>query len=372
MKILLLTSHLNFGGISSYTVFLAKALKSKGHTVYVVSGGGTLAEKLEHYGIPHYYININTKTEVSLKVVWASIKVASLVKKHSIDIIHAQTRVTQVVACWVSFFRNIPYITTCHGFFKPKLFRKIFKCWGYKTIAISDAVREHLVNDFKLRKTNIELIYNGIDLTEFKQISGNEKALLQQKYNLSDENRVIGIIARLSIVKGHKYLLEAFKIIKNEYKNIKLIIVGDGNLKSDLIKQAELLDISNDIIFINSVLDTSRILSILNIFVLPSVQEGLGLAIIEALAMKIPVVATNVGGIYSVIKDGKTGVLVPPKDPGALASGIKFLLENKNIAEELASNGHMLVYEKFSLAKMIEKVEEAYQTTIDEFYQIKH
>ena len=272
MKILLLTSHLNFGGISIYTFSLAKGLKDKGNDVLVGSSGGDLVPQLLNIGIRHIKIPVNTKSEIGPKAMLSVFKLRKILKEEKVELIHAQTRVTQVVASNLSRFFKIPYVTTCHGFFKPHGGRLIFPCWGNRVIAISEAVREHLVNQMKVAKEKIGLIYNGIDLDKFsKYRRPEEKDNFRLEYKLSGAP-VIGIISRLSSVKGHKYLLASFAQILKEYPEEQLLIVGDGPEENKLVNLAKELKILGKVIFAKSTPDTTKPLSVMDIFVLPSLQ----------------------------------------------------------------------------------------------------
>ena len=120
MKILLLTTHLNTGGIARYVISLAKALKHRGHTVFVASSGGDLEMTLVQEGIQHLFVDLRTKSELSPKVVKSFFGLKSFARKEGIDLIHAHTRVTQVLAALLSLYTKIPYVTTCHGFFRRR------------------------------------------------------------------------------------------------------------------------------------------------------------------------------------------------------------------------------------------------------------
>ena len=136
MNILFLTTHFNTGGITSYILTLGEALVKSGHKVWVASSGGNCVPRLESAGIRHVRINIRTKSEVSFKL-WLSYgPLDRLIRKEGINIIHAQTRVTQVLGFFLSRARGVAMITTCHGFFRPRWFRKLFPCWGVAVIAI--------------------------------------------------------------------------------------------------------------------------------------------------------------------------------------------------------------------------------------------
>jgi len=365
MKILLLTTHLDFGGISIYCISLAKSLKEKGHDVIIASGGGILLPELDKYGVRHIQLNIRTKSELS-PLLWKScIRLNKIFNTWQPDIIHAQTRVTQALAWMIGKNAGIPYVSTCHGFFRPHLGRRLFGFWGKKVIAISDAVREHLVNDLKVKKDNVVLINNGIDVKKFEAlVSDKEKRAYKSKIGLK-QGPVIGIIARLSPVKGHKFLLAAAKELLKQHHDLQVLIIGDGPLKENIVDLTILYGLGNCTFIEESTLDTRLSLSVMDVFVLPSIQEGLGLCALEAMAAGVPVVGSNVGGVYSLIKDGQTGFLVPPKDSIALAGAISKLLMDKKSASHMAGEARKMVSEKFSLAGMADKVEQEYKAVIE-------
>ena len=365
MKILLLTTHLDFGGISIYCISLAKALKDRGHDVRIASGGGVLLSELNNYGIQHIQLNIRTKSELS-PLLWKSrIRLMETFKEWRPDVMHAQTRVTQVLAWMVYKKTRIPYMSTCHGFFRPHYGRKIFGFWGKKVIAISDAVREHLVNDLKVKKEKVYLINNGIDIKKFDTIvTEKEKKAYKSRIGIKT-GPVVGIIARLSPVKGHKYLLMAGKELLKQFPNLEILIIGDGPSKKELVDAVMAYGLGKCTYIEESTIDTRVPLSVMDVFVLPSIQEGLGLSVLEAMAAGVPVVGSNVGGVYSLIKDGQTGFLVPSKDPAALASAIARLLSDKKSALSMASAAREMVKEKFSLEGMAEKVELVYKEAVN-------
>lgn len=367
MKILLLTTHLDFGGISIYCVSLAKALTQMGHSVTIASSGGVLLEELKNCGIQHIQLNIRTKSELSPLLLKAFIKLDRIFKTDAPQIIHAHTRITQVLACMIYKKTGIPYVSTCHGFFRPHLGRKVFGFWGKKVIAISEAVREHLVNDLKVKKDDICLIHNGIDIKKFQGHAASDRQKTAYKSRLGiKEGPVVGIIARLAPIKGHKFLLLAAKEILKEYPNLQILIIGDGPSKKELIELTMSLGLGKNTFIEASAINTALPLSIMDVFVLPSVQEGLGLSAMEAMASGVPVIGSNVGGIYSLIKDGQTGLLVPPQDPASLAAAVLRLLKDRAFALKMARAANELIKEKFSLEQMAKKIEMVYKEVISD------
>jgi len=363
MKILLLTTHLNIGGISTYTVSLAKALKLKGHEVFVASSGGILAPELAPSGISHIDISLFTKSELSPKVFKAIFEISKIVKRLGIDIIHSQTRIAQVTGFFVSKLCGIPMVTTCHGFFHKNIGRLILPSWGEKVIAISDAVNENLINYFGVDKSRVTLIYNGIDVKKFlKDFSEEEKDKLKDKFGIKKDYRVIGMIARFTPDKGHDILLYGLYDILKEKPNVQLVFVGDGDKRQDMVELSQKLNLSDNVVFVKPQIDTVNALAIMDVFMFtPKRREGLGLALLEALASGKPVVATDVGGISSVVENNVNGFLVEPSNPTLLAEPVLRLLKDKTLYARMAQAGKEIVVKKFSINGMVDRTEEVYK-----------
>ncbi len=251
MNILLLTTHLNLGGIGIYVFSLAKGLSKKGHRVSVLSSGGDLVRSLESNQVSHFTLDIKTRSELNPKLAAAFGRIARIIKENDIEIIHAHTRVTQVLAHMLSRKTGIPYVSTCHGFFKKRLFRRIFPCWGHRCIAISEAVREHLVNDFKVKKEAVFVVHNGVETEKFSctKFTEEQKENFKRELGLRSTAPIIGTIARLSSVKGQQYLILAMKIILQNNQPAQLLLVGDGPEKERLMQQAKELGIEDSVVF---------------------------------------------------------------------------------------------------------------------------
>ena len=381
MNILILANHFNAGGISSYVLNLARGLTLRGHKVFIGSGGGDWVGRLEEYNVSHIHVPIKTKSIISPKLFLAYFVLKKVIKKERIDIIHSQTRVSSVLASWLSQKMSVPFVSTAHGFYRRRWGRKIFPLWGRLVIAISNAVKQHLIEDFRLEEDKIRLVHNGIDINKYRAsppkadpcpTAGRRAPLAEGigcqdvriKYGLG-AGPVAGIIARLSEVKGHKYLIKAMKRVIEEIPDAQLLSIGDGKIKKDLEALARNLKLEERIIFVPAVSDTSEAFSIMDVFVMPSLQEGLGLSIMEAMRAGVPVVASSVGGITSLIKDNETGILVKPKDPDAIASAIIDLLKNKERASKLSSQAQELILKEFSLEKMAQETEKVYQQCLN-------
>ena len=307
MNIILMANHLNTGGIASYLVNLSRGLARRGHKVWVVCDDGNCVELLKKCGVHHVHMDIRVKSEVHLKMWLALPRLIGLIKAQKIDLIHANTRVTQVMAALASRLTGKPFVSTCHGFFKPRLFRRMFSCWGQGVIAVSHGVRDHLIKDFYLSPSRVRLIPNGIDIDQFTMTSPQKRQEMRRQWN-AQGHPIIGIIARLSDVKGIDVLINALPVVLAQFPQAKLWIVGEGPQHNDLRNLVENRGLSAAVRFEPVVNRAADILPVFDVFVMPSLQEGLGLSVMEAQAAGIPVVASNVGGLPDLIDDGKTGL----------------------------------------------------------------
>ena len=360
MNILFITTHVNTGGITSYLLTLGGALVKSGHKVWVASSGGDCEDRFKEAGITHVPINIRTKSEIHPKLFFCIKPLETLIKDEAITVIHAQTRVTQVLGAVLSRLTGVKFVTTCHGFFRPRLFRKMFPCWGEQVIAISKPVQQHLIGDFAVEESRVYLIPNGIDLKRFVMNDENSRRKARQKWSVEDAP-LIGIIARLSDVKGIDVLLRAMPYILKVIPSAKLLIAGQGPHETFLKDLTKELSLTAQVQF-RSIMDQPEgLLPAFDVFVMPSLMEGLGLSVIEAQACGIPVVASRIGGLIDLINDGKSGYLVPIGDPEALAERIVDVLQNPRQAKLMAELARSNVEEKFSDQRMLNETLKVYE-----------
>ena len=365
MNILFLTNHLNVGGITSYTLSLAKGLKNNGHKVYIASSGGDSLTRFTEQGIVYIPIPIRTKSEINFfKIGLSFLKLLGQIKEKDIQVIHSNSRVTQVLGFFLQRFSHRPHITTWHGFFKKRLSRKLFPFWPDRIIAISESVRDHLIAEFCAPKEAVRLVYNGIDLERLKLQNFKNRDEVKKSFALG-AGPVIGIIARLSQVKGHVFLIQAMKSVLDKIPAAQLLIVGEGRIKTKLTRLSAELEIEKNVFFIPKVYNLAEALYIMDIFVMPSLAEGLGLGLMEAMAWGRPVIGSDVGGIKNLIRNGDNGLLVRPTDARGLSAAIIELLEDPVKASTLGNNARVFITENFSLEKMVSETEGVYQECLD-------
>jgi glycosyltransferase involved in cell wall biosynthesis len=225
-------------------------------------------------------------------------------------------------------------------------------------VAVSSQVRDYAVLREGASGGKIVVIENGIESVESRDRSSESRRKIRISLGLGEEVTLILTVGRLTLQKGHTYLLDAVKILASKYPRTKFVFAGEGPLRDGLQEKANNLGISNSIQFLGVRDDTEDLLFAADIFVQPSVWEGLSLALLEALRSSLPVVASRVEGVVDVVVDGESALLVPAKDPTALAESIEKLIKDPALRKQLAINGHHRFLEKYSVDRMGRSYEE--------------
>lgn len=365
--------HIVLGPRSETPLFtnLLAGLKSKGYKQMVCFLSGSKPEKsmFENIGIESIYLGYNKKKLKKIRI--SAIKaIKNIICDYDIDIVHGQRHKATlygVLAAWVSR-QNVKVVSTVHGRnrtrnLKRKLTNKLLFRKIDLIVGVSKAVcQDILITNKGLPENKVVCIYNGIDTENFSQAT-IEREVIHQNLNIHDDKAiVIGTIGRLTPVKGHKYLIEAFYELCRQYNRLYLVIWGEGDERKNLenlLKQKKLTD---KVKLPGFTKDVSSALHALDVFVMPSLSEGHPLALLEAMAASLPIVATNVGGIPEIITSEAEGILIPAQDEKQLLAGLEMQLRKPD--QERVQNGKLLqskVKELYSINKMVDKTAENYE-----------
>ena len=228
-------------------------------------------------------------------------------------------------------------------------------------IAVSRAIVRKIEDEGRVGAP-ISLIYNGVDLARYSEQEAC--CTLHREYGIPAGSPIVGVVARLEPEKGHPTLLEAWPAVREAVPNAHLLVVGEGTERTALELHAMGLGISRSVTFTGRRDDVPAVTAALDVAVLPSYREAQGLSILEAMALSRPVVASAVGGTPEMIEHGRTGLLVPPRNPAALAASLVRLLTDHPYADTLARAGHDLVYERFCVELMVRAVETIYDESV--------
>jgi glycosyltransferase involved in cell wall biosynthesis len=285
-------------------------------------------------------------------------------------IVHTHTYKAGIIGCWAAKIAGVPVIVhTPHGHvffghFSPlvtRFFMMIEKITAFiidRMVALSEGEREDYIAFSVSKPGKMVTIHSGVDVTRFMKarvkIEDKKKSL-----GVNTKGLVVGTIGWLLPIKGPMYLLKAMEIVWQTHPGIQLIYVGKGDLEEDVKKEAHRMGVFEKVTFLGWRDDIPEIMQVLDIFVLPSLNEGMGRVLVEAMAAGRPIVASKVGGIPDLVKDGQNGFLVKPGDANDLSSAIKKLLNDKKVREEMGRKGRAMAGD-YSVEKMIEKIDALY------------
>lgn len=359
MKILQILPELKSGGVERGTVDLAKYLLKHGHQAVVVSAGGPLVGDLTAAGVTHYTLPVHRKSPFS--VFYSARMLAKIVQKEKVDILHARSRVPALVAYLTSRRTQVPFITTCHGFYSKHPLSKPMG-WGKLVIVASNIIGKRMRDDFGVPHEKIRLIPRGVNLDEFRWTDSSERA------RRPSDQRVVGLVGRLTPIKGHPLFLKAMARVSRVVPNLKILIIGDApkpQYKEELLTLTRNLGLEHAVEFMGTRYDIPELLSGMDVLVAPSVgEEAFGRVVIEAGACGVPVVATRIGGFVDVIEHEKDGLLVGSDDPRQLADAVLHLLKEPELAAKLAAAMRKKVETEFSLEKMFERTLKVYSEAL--------
>jgi glycosyltransferase involved in cell wall biosynthesis len=228
-------------------------------------------------------------------------------------------------------------------------------------VAVSRAIVRKIEDEGRVGAP-ISLIYNGVDLARYAEQEAC--CTLHEEYGIPAGAPIVGVVARLEPEKGHPTLLDAWPAVVEAVPNAHLLVVGEGTQRELLEGQVAAHGIADSVTFTGRRDDVPAVTAALDVAVLPSYREAQGLSILEAMALSRPVVASAVGGIPEMIEHGRTGLLVLPREPGALATSIVRVLTDHPYADTLGRAGHDLVHERFCVELMVRAVETIYDEAL--------
>lgn len=287
-----------------------------------------------------------------------------LLREQRVDVIHAHEFYMNSYATLLSRLTSIPCITTVHGrnFYADRWARRLVYRYVSRhssMIAVSEGIRHHLREAVGVRDRDLQTIRNGIDTQPFA-VAAKDRVRARAELQLDAQAPVIGCLGNLYPVKGHTYLVEAAAAICARHPQAVFLFAGRGQMLESLQAQAAKLGVEPNVRFLGFREDTPRLLAAMDIFVLPSLSEGLPLSLLEAMAARRAVVASAVGGIPEVIEHRRNGMLVPPANAAELAKNILALLDAPELRDSVALQGQHDVEASFNMARMKAAYESLY------------
>lgn len=282
-----------------------------------------------------------------------------IIKDINIKLVHVNDYWWGPIVYMASRMAGVPCVVHIRQEIEPKKVRQYRLNKPHKLIAISEQMRKVAVGA-GVDSDRISVVYSGIDAKLVWSSEGAQR--VRERYLLSAEQPVIGTVANLFPRKGYEYLIQALTEINHKKPGVHCLIVGEGDetYRSKLLELVDKNGLEKVVTFAGFQQDVLSYIAAMDVFVLPSVMEGFGIVLLEAMAMGKPVVATTVGGIPEIVEDQATGFLVPPRDSSALAQKIIYLLENPSIREKLGQAGRTRVLDRFSVQHMALQLQDVY------------
>lgn len=383
---------MTLGGAGVYASNLCRELAGLGHEVHVISSSVTGEATQASANLVVYRVPVLNRQFLKTFSFWVRVRnlYKALHRKVNFDLLH--TNVTSGFGL-TSRMVKVPRIVTIHHLAKTVfqatrksslqtfanfegemgLASRIEKTFvdfdrveidrADKVVTVSNFVKNSIISTYRVPESKVETIYNGVSWKEYS-CSPQEIEEVRRTYNLGDEP-IILYVGRLERRKNLEFLIEAFKLIVEKTK-CKLIIAGSGE-QSSLEEMAFSLGIRNRVVFTGFVEDNvlKQLYNACVVFVLPSYMEGFGLTLLEAMAAARPVVASNVGGIPELVKNGVNGVLVSTNNPKELATALTFLLENLELARSMGLRNKEYVAKNFSWEKTAKMTSALYERILD-------
>jgi len=327
-----------------------------------------LGLKATQYGLNVSYLPMGGKFDISVVT-----QLVKLIRKNSVSLIHAHGYKSNILGAIAAKIAPIPIISTNHLFPMMPLDDRKLQMYGQidvkitsklldKIIAVSEDIKNRLILA-GVQESKVTIIENGIDIDEYASANCNV-AELKKALRIHNDSIVVGSLARLTEQKGQIYLLEAASKLIKENMPLVIVIAGDGPLKNHLMEHADKLGIADNVKFLGFRSDTRNILKIMDIFVLSSIDEGLPMAMLEAMAARVSVITSRVGDIPKVITNHKNGIMVEPRSSDQLAKGIRHLMQDIENRKLLVENAYETVSNNYSHIAMASKYMQIYKEMI--------
>ncbi|MGH9869992.1 MAG: glycosyltransferase family 4 protein [Candidatus Polarisedimenticolia bacterium] len=363
MRVVHVNTEYTWRGGESQVLNLMRGLRRLGHDVELVGmPEGALGSRCRQDLLPVTEMKMRSDADVI-----AGWRLARHLRRRSCDIVHAQTARAHSIALMARALGGTGRLVVSRRIDFP-VRRDPANRLKYRSrlvdryIAVASIVRDVLVAA-GVGSERIRVIHSSIDLARFRDV-GDHRAAVREELGLGSGDLVVGQVAALAWHKGQKDLIAALPLLQRDVPSARLVLVGAGPDETALRGQAGGLAPAGAVRFTGAREDVPRLLTAFDAFCMPSYQEGLCNAVLEAFAGRVPVVASTAGGLPEIVRHEKTGLLVPPHDPPALAAALRRLLQDRALAQSVTAAAHRLVHEEFGVERMVERTAAVYEEAL--------
>ena len=381
IKVAQVITRMDWGGSPDIVRLLCQGLDKDRYEVTFICGQSVYpTEKTREFlkGMKERAITIrDLKRDINLFFDFlAFFKLYAIFRKEKFDIVHTHTAKAGCLGRIAARLAGIKVILhTSHGhnfygYFGPVLSKLIvfierfLSSFTDKIITLTSLEQKDLLRFKVAAQEKIEIAHTAVEMIRDNMLDHEKKALLKSELGINEGHIVVGMVGRLEKIKGVKYFIEAALQIAQKFSNVQFVLVGEGSLKEELkmrVKQAESED---RFIFCGWRDDTIDIMRLMDMMVLASLNEAVGLVLIEAQGLGIPVIASAVGGIPEVVEDSKSGILVPPKDIKALYEAMVVLIEDDSRRKEMGKAASDFVQNKYDAQDLADRISVIYESLL--------
>ena len=350
------------GGAERIVAAMATSLQAAGarNVVFLPANGeGWLARELEGSGVAVEYFTIDRPLSPQ-----CARALVGAFRRHRIDVAHSHEFSMAVYGAWASWRTGLPHVITMHGirYYNEKLRRRLAMraavAVSDQVVAVSEPLAAAIRSDLGIPESQVMVLANGVRYTEPEVIT------LRDELHLSSDDRLIVAVGNLYRVKGHAHAIEALARLTDRYPSLHLAISGRGDLEGELRARARQHGLADRLHLLGLRSDVPSILAAADLFVMPSLSEGLPLSLLEAMFAGCPIVATDVGQVRVALANGAAGILVDPGSSATLAAGIDRLLSNPAEARRLGAAAAMRAAAEFDLSRMVQRYAAIYDKAL--------
>ncbi len=363
-----LTSSSDIGGTERMLLNLLTHIDSERFGVFVCSliGSRKLTERLKELGYPAYTLNLRHPLQFRKMH-----RLYRLLKSCPFDLIQTYGLRADIFGRILARWAQIPLVVS--SIRSPDPWRRWYHVFLDRVtlryadyfVSNSAAGKESRIKREKYPPERTSVIYNGIDPPPHYAVKEIES--LRAKYGITGETHpVVAVIANLRVMKGHREVIQAILSLREKFPGILFLFAGRDDSGGEVERLAREAGVSENIRFLGYCPEPVEVLTVSDAFLLPSYWEGCPTSLLEAMAQKIPCIATRVGGIPEIISDRENGILISPKAPDAIADALTFIFENPVAAKKMAESAAFTIMSRFSLQRMVREYEDLYAKLIEE------
>ena len=355
LRIVQLIAPSKIAGAERSTVSLCRGLTARGHDVsLLIKYSHELLETAQAEGVDARSMRFAGKLNLL-----AVGRLARWFRRNEVGIVATQLSTASLWGTLAARYIGVPSVATVRA-----LNSKTCYVYADRIITVSHAVKEHLIEQ-GVEASKIRVVYNGVDLSKFVPPQNRERA--KREVDLPRDSLIVGVVAHLTAKKGHKWFLDAVAPLFATFPTLQVLFLGEGEERANLKRQVAALKLEERVIFAGFHPDVVPWMSAMDVLVLPPIsKEGFGRVLVEAGAMSVPVIGTDVGGIGEVIVPGETGFVVAPEDVGALQTALCALLDDAELRQQMGAKGRERALHEFSQEHMVEQTERVYRELLAE------